>query len=72
MAYNLQDDGWDTVDANLQLGLPVDNREYGIGAQMLMDLGVREIRLMTNNSAKFRGLSGYGLEIVDRVSMTPR
>jgi len=72
MAYNLQDQGWDTVDANLQLGLPVDNREYGIGAQMLVDLGVRRIRLMTNNPAKYRGLSGYGLEIVDRVSMTPR
>ncbi len=72
MAYNLQDQGWDTVDANLRLGLPVDNREYGIGAQMLMDLGVRQIRLMTNNPAKFRGLSGYGLEIVDRVSIASR
>lgn len=72
MAYNLQDQGWDTVDANLQLGLPVDNREYGIGAQILVDLGVRDIRLMTNNPAKFRGLSGYGLTIVDRISMPPR
>lgn len=72
MAYDLQDQGWDTVDANLQLGLPVDDREYGIGAQMLVDLGVRQMRLITNNPAKFRGLSGYGLEIVDRVSMAPR
>jgi 3,4-dihydroxy 2-butanone 4-phosphate synthase/GTP cyclohydrolase II len=66
-AYNLQDDGHDTVDANLRLGLPVDDREYGIGAQMLMELGVRQMRLITNNPAKCRGLSGYDLEIVDRV-----
>ncbi len=72
MAYNLQDQGWDTVDANLQLGLPVDNREYGIGAQMLMDLGVSQIRLMTNNPAKYRGLSGFGLTVVDRVSIASR
>ncbi len=71
-AYRLQDQGWDTVDANLQLGLPVDTREYGIGAQILVDLGVAQIRLMTNNPAKYRGLSGYGLEIVDRVTMAPR
>jgi 3,4-dihydroxy 2-butanone 4-phosphate synthase/GTP cyclohydrolase II len=66
-AYNLQDDGHDTVDANLRLGLPVDDREYGIGAQILMDLGVRQMRLITNNPAKCRGLSGYDLEIIDRV-----
>lgn len=72
MAYNLQDQGWDTVDANLQLGLPVDTREYGIGAQILVELGVHQIRLMTNNPAKYRGLSGYGLRIVDRVTMAPR
>lgn len=71
-AYNLQDQGWDTVDANLQLGLPVDSREYGIGAQMLVDVGVQRIRLMTNNPAKYRGLSGYGLEIVERVPIAPR
>ncbi len=67
MAYNLQDGGHDTVDANLALGLPVDTREYGIGAQILAGLGVRRMRLMTNNPAKFRGLTGYGLEITERV-----
>lgn len=72
MAYNLQDQGWDTVDANLELGLPVDTREYGIGAQILVDLGVKKIRLMTNNPAKYRGLSGFGLEVVDRISIPPR
>jgi 3,4-dihydroxy 2-butanone 4-phosphate synthase/GTP cyclohydrolase II len=71
-AYNLQDQGRDTVDANLDLGLPVDSRDYGIGAQILMDLGVREMRLMTNNPAKYHGLEGYGLQITDRVGITPR
>jgi 3,4-dihydroxy 2-butanone 4-phosphate synthase/GTP cyclohydrolase II len=71
-AYNLQDEGHDTVDANLRLGLPVDDREYGIGAQILVELGVQCIRLMTNNPAKYRGLEGYGLEIVERVSLPPR
>jgi 3,4-dihydroxy 2-butanone 4-phosphate synthase / GTP cyclohydrolase II len=71
-AYNLQDDGHDTVDANLRLGLPVDDREYGIGAQILMDLGVRRLRLMTNNPAKCQGLSGYNLEIVERVPIVTR
>jgi 3,4-dihydroxy 2-butanone 4-phosphate synthase/GTP cyclohydrolase II len=71
-AYNLQEAGHDTVDANTLLGLPVDNREYGIGAQMLLDLGVRRIRLMTNNPAKYQGLQGYGLEIVERVPLAPR
>jgi 3,4-dihydroxy 2-butanone 4-phosphate synthase/GTP cyclohydrolase II len=71
-AYNLQEAGHDTVDANSLLGLPIDNREYGIGAQILMDLGVRRIRLMTNNPAKYEGLQGYGLEIVERVPLAPR
>jgi 3,4-dihydroxy 2-butanone 4-phosphate synthase/GTP cyclohydrolase II len=68
-AYNLQDNGHDTVDANLALGLPVDSREYGIGAQILVDLGVTTMRLMTNNPAKYGGLDGYGLEIVERVPL---
>ncbi len=66
-AYSLQDQGRDTVDANLELGLPVDNREYGIGAQILVDLGITTIRLMTNNPSKYGGLDGFGLEITDRV-----
>lgn len=68
-AYQLQDDGADTVDANLAQGLPVDSREYGVGAQMLADLGLRRIRLMTNNPAKYGGLEGYGLEITGRVPL---
>ncbi|KAF3788461.1 Bifunctional riboflavin biosynthesis protein [Nymphaea thermarum] len=68
-AYNLQDAGRDTVEANEELGLPVDSREYGIGAQILQDLGVRTIRLMTNNPAKYIGLKGYGLTIVGRVPL---
>jgi 3,4-dihydroxy 2-butanone 4-phosphate synthase/GTP cyclohydrolase II len=68
-AYKLQDDGRDTVDANLELGLPVDSREYGIGAQILVDLGITTMRLMTNNPAKRGGLEGFGLEIVDRVAL---
>jgi 3,4-dihydroxy 2-butanone 4-phosphate synthase/GTP cyclohydrolase II len=66
-AYSLQEQGRDTVDANVELGLPVDSREYGIGAQILVDLGVRRLRLMTNNPAKYTGVTGYGLEIVERV-----
>ena len=66
-AYELQDGGLDTVDANVELGLPVDSREYGIGAQILVDLGVTTMRLMTNNPAKRGGLEGYGLQIVDRI-----
>ncbi|KAL2620203.1 hypothetical protein R1flu_000408 [Riccia fluitans] len=66
-AYNLQDAGRDTVEANEDLGLPVDSREYGIGAQMLRDLGVRTMKLMTNNPSKFTGLKGYGLSINRRV-----
>ena len=66
-AYALQEDGHDTVDANLELGLPVDSREYGIGAQILVDLGVTTMRLMTNNPIKYGGLEGFGLNIVERV-----
>lgn len=65
-AYNLQDLGSDTVEANEQLGLPVDSREYGVGAQILVDLGVKSMRLLTNNPAKYSGLTGYGLKIVKR------
>jgi 3,4-dihydroxy 2-butanone 4-phosphate synthase/GTP cyclohydrolase II len=68
-AYELQDGGLDTVDANTELGLPVDSREYGIGAQILVDLGVTTMRLMTNNPAKRGGLEGYGLQIVERVNV---
>ena len=68
-AYSLQDRGLDTVDANVELGLPVDSREYGIGAQILADLGVERIRLMTNNPAKYGGLGGYGLSVVERVPL---
>ncbi|HEX9343694.1 MAG TPA: bifunctional 3,4-dihydroxy-2-butanone-4-phosphate synthase/GTP cyclohydrolase II [Actinomycetota bacterium] len=68
-AYHLQENGRDTVDANLELGLPVDDREYGIGSQILADLGVTTMRLMTNNPAKYRGLEGYGLQIVERVPL---
>ncbi|KAI7727980.1 hypothetical protein M8C21_002825 [Ambrosia artemisiifolia] len=68
-AYNLQDDGRDTVEANEELGLPVDSREYGIGAQILRDLGVRTMKLMTNNPAKYSGLKGYGLAVAGRVPL---
>jgi 3,4-dihydroxy 2-butanone 4-phosphate synthase/GTP cyclohydrolase II len=68
-AYELQDGGSDTVDANLELGLPADARDYGTGAQILADLGVRTMRLLTNNPAKRAGLEGYGLSIVDRVPL---
>ncbi|XP_024317660.1 probable bifunctional riboflavin biosynthesis protein RIBA 1, chloroplastic isoform X2 [Brachypodium distachyon] len=68
-AYNLQDDGRDTVEANEDLGLPVDSREYGIGAQILRDLGVRTMRLMTNNPMKYTGLKGYGLSVLGRVPL---
>jgi len=68
-AYALQDEGLDTVDANAAQGLPVDSREYGVGANMLADLGVTQMRILTNNPAKLTGLSGFGLEIVDRVAV---
>jgi 3,4-dihydroxy 2-butanone 4-phosphate synthase/GTP cyclohydrolase II len=68
-AYSLQDQGRDTVEANVELGFPVDSREYGIGSQILVDLGISTMRLMTNNPAKYGGLDGYGLEIVERVPL---
>ena len=67
-AYALQERGADTLDANTQLGLPVDSREYGTGAQILVSLGIRDMRLMSNNPKKFSGLAGYGLRITERVA----
>jgi 3,4-dihydroxy 2-butanone 4-phosphate synthase/GTP cyclohydrolase II len=68
-AYELQDHGADTVEANLALGLPVDKRDYGIGSQILADLGIKELRLITNNPRKIFGLEGYGIKIIGRVPM---
>jgi 3,4-dihydroxy 2-butanone 4-phosphate synthase/GTP cyclohydrolase II len=66
-AYKLQEEGLDTVDANLRLGLPADLRDYGIGAQILVDLGLSSIRILTNNPKKISGLAGYGLSVADQV-----
>jgi 3,4-dihydroxy 2-butanone 4-phosphate synthase / GTP cyclohydrolase II len=71
-AYRLQEQGHDTVDANLALGHPADSRQYGIGAQMLVDLGVTTMRLMTNNPTKRGGLEGFGLDIVERIPLELR
>jgi 3,4-dihydroxy 2-butanone 4-phosphate synthase / GTP cyclohydrolase II len=66
-AYKLQEEGLDTVDANLRLGLPADLRDYGIGAQILADLGLTSIRILTNNPKKIRGLEGYGLSVTAQI-----
>jgi 3,4-dihydroxy 2-butanone 4-phosphate synthase/GTP cyclohydrolase II len=71
-AYQLQDAGRDTVDANLELGLPADARDYGTGAQILADLGIKTMRLLTNNPAKRAGLEGYGLSVLGRVPLPVR
>ena len=68
-AYALQDEGLDTVDANVALGFSPDSREYGIGAQIIADLGIQKMRILTNNPKKYGGLQGYNLEIVERVPL---
>jgi 3,4-dihydroxy 2-butanone 4-phosphate synthase / GTP cyclohydrolase II len=70
-AYKLQEKGLDTVDANLELGLPADLRDYGIGAQILVDLGLSSIRILTNNPKKISGMAGYGLSVTDQIPIEP-
>ena len=71
-AYALQDTGLDTVEANLALGFKDDQRDYGVGAQILADLGIKKMRLMTNNPKKMTGLASYGLEIVEQLPLTSK
>jgi 3,4-dihydroxy 2-butanone 4-phosphate synthase/GTP cyclohydrolase II len=71
-AYQLQDGGHDTVDANVHLGLPIDSREYGTAASILLELGVQRLRLITNNPAKCDGLGAFGIEIAERVGLPVR
>jgi 3,4-dihydroxy 2-butanone 4-phosphate synthase/GTP cyclohydrolase II len=66
-SYELQEQGLDTVDANIRLGLPADLREYGTGAQILYDLGIRKMRILTNNPKKMHSASGYGLKVVEQI-----
>ena len=66
-AYALQEKGFDTVEANQRLGLPVDKRDYGIGSQILRDLGLKNIRILTNNPKKIYGIEGYGLHVVEEL-----
>jgi 3,4-dihydroxy 2-butanone 4-phosphate synthase/GTP cyclohydrolase II len=69
-AYHLQDEGMDTIQANLELGFEEDLRDYGFGAQIIRHMGIKDIRLMTNNPKKMRSLSGFGLKVVERVDIT--
>ena len=71
-AYNLQEKGQDTIEANISLGFKSDLRDYGTGAQILVDIGYQEFKLITNNPTKIIGLEGYGLKIIDRVGLAPK